>query len=96
MSRFPVPDAVIKRAGSERGEPAQQAACAVMPAGMSRRLGGAADGGLPPEQKEVVSAEVATVGVKEPVEGALDGVADANAPEFDGLAVWTAAGEHSE
>jgi hypothetical protein len=96
MSRIPVPDAVIVRAGSERCEPAQQTACAVVPAEMSRRLGGAADGGLPTEQEEVVSAEVAAVGVKEPVEGALDGVADANAPEFNRLAVWTAAGEHSE
>jgi len=63
---------------------------------MSRLLGGAAEGSLPPEQKEVVSAEVAAVGVKEPLEGALDGVADANTPEFDRPAVWTAAGEHPE
>lgn len=55
----------------------------MVPAGMSRLLGGAAEGSLPPEQKEVVSAEVAAVGVKEPLESALDGVADANTPKFD-------------
>lgn len=53
-----------------------------------------ANGSLPPEQKEVVAAKRTAVGQKEPEESFLDGVPDANASEFDRLAMRTVAGQH--
>ena len=40
-----------------------------------------------------MAAEFATVGLEEPVDGAFNSVADADAAEFDGLAMGTAPGE---
>ncbi len=49
--------------------------------------------GGPADEEEVVAAEFAPVGLEEPVDGAFNGVADADAAEFNALAMGTGAGE---
>ncbi len=49
--------------------------------------------GGPADEEKVVAAELATVGLEEPVDGAFNRVADADAAEFDALAMGTGTGE---
>ncbi|WP_321477530.1 hypothetical protein [uncultured Paludibaculum sp.] len=50
-------------------------------------LRGSANGQLPSEQEVVTAAEVTTTGLKQPEDGLLQEVANANTPVLDGPAV---------
>ena len=57
--------------------------------------GGSRDGSYPPEQEEVVAAQLAPERQKQPVDRPLEGVPGADAAEFYGPAIRAVAGEHA-
>ena len=57
------------------------------------RLRGALNRDQPPEQEETVTAKRAAVGLKQPMEGCLNGVSGAYVSKIDGSAMRTARGE---
>jgi hypothetical protein len=57
--------------------------------------GGSGDRSDPAEQEEVVSAQLATEGQKEPVDRSFKTIPGAYAAKLDGSAIRAVAGEHA-